>query len=208
MRLLGVRFRIILYIRSIYILVCPCPCTHEWVFPMYLHNGYFQMDLPKWIFPCPNEWIPDSRILRYVCYYYHRSCIDQKQTPVEIFDSNHIVKFSYYYFFIFFASLLFMSTRFPLLMSVWVISPMMRSLNIPKIYPWFDLVSNSPVISPLGHHSTDMLPLKILYVIRKVSNIDVFRVVTAQRIAVLIHKNSAFIVLLFNIISDSISLIF
>ena len=77
-----------------------------------------------------------------------------------------------------------------------------------EIYPWFGLVIKSPVISHLGHHSTDIYPLCILCVIKKYLIFMCFFAFTALILAVLLHNNSAFIVLVDNILSDSVSLIF
>ena len=63
-----------------------------------------------------------------------------------------------------------------------------------------------PVISPVGHHSTDMTPLWILSVIKRYLTLMCVCAFTAWRLAVIFQKNSFFIVLIDNILSKSIAM--
>ena len=169
MRLIRVRFRIRLYIGGyLYFGISMYMCcwmdisngTFWWIFTMDLSDGSL-----RWIFPCPVEAIPDSRVLRYVRCYNHHLCVDPKHPFVEVCDYDHVVQLFTYYHLIFLASFLFLLPFFSYLGLFLGTNPMPRSLNLLKIDPWFGLVSKSLVISPVEHHSTNILPLRILSII-------------------------------------------
>ena len=44
---------------------------------------------------------------------------------------------------------------------------MIISMNLREIDPWFGLMKKSPVISLVGHHSTDIYPFLILSITKK-----------------------------------------
>ena len=56
---------------------------------------------------------------------------------------------------------------FRLFGSVWGMNPMMRYINLFKIYPWFGLFKKSLFILSVVQHSTDISPLWILSVTKK-----------------------------------------
>ena len=119
-RILGVRFRAIPILGAIYILGFPCPY------------------LVEWIFPCPIEWIFDSRIFGMyvvtitVCTSIHNTPLWTFVIPITSFILLslllNLLTFVLSYF-------LFMLPCFLLLGSIWGITPMMRSLNLLKVYP-------------------------------------------------------------------------
>ena len=171
MRLLGVRFRIISYNLAIPLgspSPCPCPslCPPEWIFPMDLFDGSFRIDLSDGYLCVPLNGSLSHRFCGTYVFTNHHLCVNPQPTPVKVCDYVYVVNFFSHSYLFCLESFFFLLTCFPLLGSVRVITPMMRSLNIQKIDPWFGLVRKSPVISPVGHHSTDMSPLRILSVIK------------------------------------------
>ena len=128
-------------------------------------DGYFSR--PK-IYLCPVECIPDSWIFWYVRCYDPRLYVNPQHTHVDVFDPNHVVNFLSYYYLLCLSYFLFLLPCFPLLGSIWGITTMMRSLNLLKVDPWFGLFRKPQEISPVGHHSTEILPLQILSVTKSI----------------------------------------
>ena len=83
---------------------------------------------------------------------------------MEICDTYHVLHFLSYSYLLFLVCFFFLLPCFPLFGSIWGMTPMMSSLNLLKIDPWFGLVKESPVVSSVGHHSTEISPLWILSV--------------------------------------------
>ena len=83
---------------------------------------------------------------------------------MDVCDAYSIVQLFFYSCLLFLLWFFFIFFYFPLLGSVWIMNPMMRSLNLLKIDLWFGLFKTFPVISPLGHHFTDISCLWILWV--------------------------------------------
>ena len=83
-----------------------------------------------------------------------------------------------------------------------------RYLNILRIDPWSGLVNKYPVISTVGHHSTDIPPLWILLVTNKYLMLICLARLLIDELAIIFQNNSALIVLVYDILSDSVALIF
>ena len=168
-RIIGVGFIIILYIGDIYIFWYPC--LPELVFPMDISDElYLLLDVRvslNWSFLCifpvdvPNKSfrVPLNGSLYHIYYGTYSVtitvCVLIRSTIVWVFLIP-ITTFTYFLTLVCFAWLhFFVLPCFPSLGSFWIITIMMISINLMKIYHWFGLVRKSPVVSPMGHHSTD-----------------------------------------------------